>query len=346
MDSTVIYVKFGRSEPQRPRQVKRVRKRRTRGGVSGTYPGFRIVRGAHGLMDLYSTAQASRLLGIPPGRIRWWRRCGLVTPGGREGSRRLYTFRDLVSLKAAKELTDRGLSAKSIRRAIRTLSTDLGSVRDPLIQLRVYGNDRRLVVEQDGMDVEAETGQVLIDFFISPIAEAADRTVAFDPAGRRADEPMSAADWYMKGVELEEDPQSWNDAEQAYRKALEIDPGLAAAATNLGNLLYRRDNAREAEKWYRKAIQADPDQPQAYYNLGFLKLDAGRADLAIVFLQKTLSLDPAFADARFNLGIALQQEGRNDEARRELNRFLNMDPSSPWARVARMHLERIDGGTI
>ncbi len=345
MDSTVIYVKFGRSEPRPPGEVRPSRERSSRRGVKGAGPGFRIVRGAHGLMDLYSTNQVTKLLGIPEGRLRWWRRCGLVAPTGREGARRLYTFCDLVSLKAAKELTDRGLPAQKIHRAIRKLSADLGATRDPLIKLRVFGNDRRLVIDHEGCDVEAETGQVLIDFWVSPIAEAADRTVAFDPSGRRAGEEMTAYDWLVRGTELEADSQRINDAEAAFRRAIEMDPGLAAAATNLGNLLFRRDNAREAENWYRKAIQADPEQPQAYYNLGFLKLDGGRPDLAIVFLQKALSLDPAFADARFNLAVALQQEGRMDEARREFNRFLVMDPGSPWARVARIHIERIDGGT-
>jgi tetratricopeptide (TPR) repeat protein len=297
-------------------------------------------------MDLYSTAQVSRLLRIPEGRLRWWRRCGLVVPGGREGGRKLYTFNDLVSLKAAKELTDLGHGAKKIRKVINALAADLGSVRDPLIKLRVYGNDRRLVIDQEGCDVDAETGQLLIDFRVSPIAEAADRTVAFDPSGRSAGEEMSAYGWFEKGCDLEADPQRLNEAEDAFRRALELDGSLAAAATNLGNLLFRRGNSREAEKHYRKAIQADPDQPQAYYNLGFLKLDGGRADLAIVFFQKTLTLDPTFSDARFNLAVALEQEGRLDEARREFGRFLRMDPTSPWARVARLHLERIDGGTI
>jgi len=295
-------------------------------------------------MDLYSTAQVSRLLGIPRGRLRWWSQCGLITPGEREGPRRLYTFRDLISLKAARDLTEQGLSATRIKRAIRRLTADLGAVQDPLVKLRVYGNDRRLVLERDGHDVEAETGQILIDFKVSRLAEAADRTVVFDPSGRRASE-RSAYEWFLEATRIEEDESRWDEAEKAYRTAIELDPSIAAASTNLGNLLFRRGRSAEAEDLYRGAIQGDPEQPQAYYNLGFLKLDAGRADLAIVFLQKALTLDPEFADARFNLGVALEREGRIAEARREFVRFLGMDTSSPWAKVARMHLEKIDGGT-
>jgi tetratricopeptide (TPR) repeat protein len=295
-------------------------------------------------MDLYSTSQVSRLLGIPEGRLRWWNRCGLIQPSEREGSRKLYSFRDLIGLKAARDLTDKGLSASRIRRVIRRLTVDLGAQRDPLVKLRVYGNDRRLVIDSDGCEVEAETGQILIDFAVSRLAEAADRTIAFDPSGRNH-EPQSAYEWFLEATELEEDSGKWDQAEQAYRKALEIDPHLSAASTNLGNLLFRQERSKEAEELYRSAIQADPEQPQAYYNLGFLKLEQGRADLAIVFFQKALGLDPDFADARFNLGVALEREGRTPEARREFVRFLSMDPASAWARVARMHLERIDGGT-
>jgi len=306
--------------------------------------GLRIVGGSHGLMDLYSTAQVTRLLGVPAGRLRWWNRCGLVPPSGRDGSRKLYTFRDLVGLRAARDLTDRGLSAARIRRVIHRLAADLDEVKDPIVKLRVFGNDRSLVIERDGCEVEAETGQILIDFHVSKIAAAADRTVSLDPSGRNRTGGRSAYEWFLEGSRLEEDGSRWDDAEKAYVKALDMDAKLASAATNLGNLLFRTGRSREAEDLYRKAIQADPDQPQAYYNMGFLKLDGGRADLAIVFFQKALGLDPAFADARFNLGVALEHVGRLGEARREFSKFLAMEPSSAWAQVARLHLERMDGG--
>lgn len=296
-------------------------------------------------MDLYSTEQVSRLLGIPEGRLRWWSRCGLVSPSEREGSRRLYTFRDLISIKAARELTSQGLRATRIKRAIRRLSSDLGAVQDPLIKLRVYGNDRRLVIDRDGHDVEAETGQIIIDFKVSRLAEAADRTVTLDPSGRRDHKERGAYEWFLEAAEIEADESRWDEAVKAYRKALELDADMAAASTNLGNLLFRQGDVEQAEELYRTSIRSDPEQPQAYYNLGFLKLDGGRADLAIVFFQKALTLDPGFADARFNLAVALEQEGRLGEARREFNKFLAMEPSSAWAKVARMHLERIDGGT-
>ena len=344
MESTVIYVSFGGSE-----QGQRPAPGRTRGqkkpAPGRERPGFRFVRGAHGLMDLYTAAQAARVLGVTEGRLRWWRKCGLVVPSGREGGTGLYSFRDLVGLKAAKELTDRGCRVTSIKRAIRKLSEDLEASHEPIVRLRVHGNDRRLVADREGREVEAETGQVLIDFRISPLAAEVDRTVAFDPSGRRRSGRRSAYEWFLEGSDLEADDSGWDRAEEAYRKALDLDGSLAAAATNLGNIRYRRGKTGEAEGFYRKAIQADPQQPQAYYNLGFLKLEDDRSDLAIVYFQKALALDPEFSDARFNYAVALEREGRQGEARREFRRFLDLDPSSPWATVARIHMERIDGGS-
>ncbi|MEZ5429748.1 MAG: tetratricopeptide repeat protein [Verrucomicrobiales bacterium] len=55
-------------------------------------------------------------------------------------------------------------------------------------------------------------------------------------------------------------PPPFDEAEQAYRKAIEIDPNFASPWNNLGNLL--KNHLRrfdEAEQAYRKAIEIDPN---------------------------------------------------------------------------------------
>ena len=61
-----------------------------------------------------------------------------------------------------------------------------------------------------------------------------------------------------------------DDARAALDHALAIDPGHAAANTQLGILLREQGKFHEAEAAYRKALATDPNHALAHYNLGVL----------------------------------------------------------------------------
>ena len=61
-----------------------------------------------------------------------------------------------------------------------------------------------------------------------------------------------------------------DDARAALDQALAIDPGHAAANTQLGILLREQGKFHEAEAAYRKALATDPNHALAHYNLGVL----------------------------------------------------------------------------
>lgn len=70
----------------------------------------------------FTARQASRLTNCTPHQLRYWDSVGLVKPsiqgtGGRPGVRRLYSFRDLVSLRVVRGLLDNGMSVQRVRRA-------------------------------------------------------------------------------------------------------------------------------------------------------------------------------------------------------------------------------------
>lgn len=69
----------------------------------------------------FSAQEASRLTNCTQHQLRYWDRVGLVKPsvqgtGGRPGVRRLYSFRDLVSLRCVRSLLDNGMSVQRVRR--------------------------------------------------------------------------------------------------------------------------------------------------------------------------------------------------------------------------------------
>src|ERR671910_2940856 len=73
-------------------------------------------------MEGFTAHQACKFTGCSPRQLRYWDEIGLVQPsvqgtGGRPGVPRLYSFRDLISLRVVKSLLDGGMSLQRVRRA-------------------------------------------------------------------------------------------------------------------------------------------------------------------------------------------------------------------------------------
>ena len=70
-------------------------------------------------MQSYTATQAAEIVGITYRRLDYWARTDLVRPSAVDaagsGSRRLYTYRDLLELKVIKKLLDAGIKLESIR---------------------------------------------------------------------------------------------------------------------------------------------------------------------------------------------------------------------------------------
>jgi DNA-binding transcriptional MerR regulator len=67
----------------------------------------------------FSGKQASEIVGISYRQLDYWARTDLVRPSGADakgsGSRRVYTYRDLLELRVIKNLLDSGIRLESVR---------------------------------------------------------------------------------------------------------------------------------------------------------------------------------------------------------------------------------------
>ena len=152
------------------------------------------------------------------------------------------------------------------------------------------------------------------------------------------DNRARAYELYSKATQLDEHAKTWEAAADLYRQAIKLDPTLAVAYTNLGNVLFRCGKTAEAERVYLVAAEIDPRQPEASYNLGYCKLDRGLPLEAVEHFRQAVFLDPRFADAHFNLAMALEQVAEHEAARQHWARYLELEPKGTWAEVARKHL--------
>jgi len=278
----------------------------------------------------------ARVFGLTESRLRYWDRTGFLSPSAQSGRRRYYTFQDLIGLRVAKGLLDRGIALRQVRKSMEALRTSLPRVLRPLSELRVVADGQTVLVRGEDGAFEPTTGQLVLDFEVSSLRDDVVRVLRHDRTPSRHRE--AAYDHYLEGCRLDEEEATFEDAERAYRRALALDPSLSNALTNLGNLRFRMGALAEAEQLYRQALQVDSAQPEAHYNLGFLCFERGEPEQAAECFRRAVERDPAFADAHFNLAMSYEELGRHDEARRHWEIYVELDPSGPWAEIARRHL--------
>jgi tetratricopeptide (TPR) repeat protein len=285
---------------------------------------------------IYGMRELTRILTLTPKRAGQLRRLDLLR--GDSG----YTFRDLLALRAASALLDAGASVRQIRAALIALRRQDPELQQPLVEVRLVLEGDRLVAQSDRVRFDPRTGQMVLALDSGGLEAAATATLATGLVRPLAPPVDQAETWFERASEWDGDPAQWEDAIDAYRRVVSIDPTYAAAWNNLGLLLHRMGRYDEAGTAYLSALDQDPRCCEAAYNLGSLHEDRGEVEDAIADYRKALGLSPDYADAHFNLAGALARNGRDGEAIKHWQRYLELDSGSPWARIARAHLEIVE----
>jgi tetratricopeptide (TPR) repeat protein len=260
-------------------------------------------------------------------------------------------------VRAAKELVERGFQPAFIRKALDQVRRSLPTLDRPLTKLRVLWDGHTLGLVEDGVAFEV-SGQRRFDFGLNDLAERATRVLALAGAAPEAESPTrspepkrDAYEYFREGLAKEAEADQEAAAEQCYRQALARDPGLAAAHTNLGGLLYRRGDNGAARVEFEAALALDPEQPEARYNLASILMQQGEIEQAASELRRVVQQSPWFADAHYNLASALERLGGKRQAALHLHRFLDLQATNPsgevqpWVEEARARLRQLDAPT-
>ncbi len=306
------------------------------------------------MIELYSIRDVARILAVQESRLRYWMQTGFVGPTVRKGGRFYYTFCDLVAVKAAKDLLAADVGLQKARKAVEALKKALPNDTHPTSRMRVCSDGETIVALADDVAFEPVGGQVVMAFTLPSFGQHIADVLAMprvDPANPEVsgapeevvDNPTEAnggTTAYRHFVEAcaAEDRGDTELAEHLFRQAIDLEPGMAAALTNLGNMLYRQGEVDEARRLYERAIEHDPTQPEARYNLANLLEDIGDTEAAVTELRKVCAASPDFADAHYNLGLMLAQLGGEAQARIHLERYIELDGASDWAGHARSYL--------
>src|SRR5207248_216159 len=116
-------------------------------------------------------------------------------------------------------------------------------------------------------------------------------------------------------------------ARQAVRKALDLDPNLAAAHVQLGDLFMTYDwNWSGAEREMRRAVELDPNSLRARETLGDLLTALGRFPEALEQKRRAVAVDPLSAMAQSSYGRTLYRARKYEEAIPRLQRAIELEP--------------------
>jgi tetratricopeptide (TPR) repeat protein len=289
----------------------------------------------------YSRAEIRRLLKLSEAQLRRWEGLKLIAPAGQ------YGFKDLLALRAILKLRRARRPAAQIRRAIEALAARLDGVTDPLTELKLYAQGKHIHVEVGGRAMEAESGQLLLDFDQGEINRLLEFRVPGAAERAQQQERRASADrWFQQGLHLEQTGAPAEQIIEAYQKAVEIDPKAAGALVNLGTLYFHARQWREAEDYYRRALDADPNYALAHFDLANLYDERGERSRAIEHYRAALKIAPNYADAHYNLALLYQGSQQPMKAVHHWTTYLKLDRASQWATIARRELAKLRAAVV
>jgi tetratricopeptide (TPR) repeat protein len=284
----------------------------------------------------YSRADVRRQFGISARQLLSWERQGLIAAA------KSYSFSDLIALQTLIKLSENHIRPRQICRALESLREKLDWVEHPLSELRIVSDGKKIAVHLAGQKMEAISGQILFDFDAAGLGGVK----SFPDRKRAVNRTREAESWFQKGLDLEETGAPIEQAIEAYRQVLKLNPGAAGALVNLGTIHYRQHQFPQAERYYMEAIVADPSYPLAQFNLGNLYDEQGRIKEAFEYYRRALDLNPNYADSHFNLALLCERTGDPLKAVHHWKAYLKLDHSGQWAEIARRQLERLRQATV
>jgi tetratricopeptide (TPR) repeat protein len=112
-----------------------------------------------------------------------------------------------------------------------------------------------------------------------------------------------------------------SQAEAEYHAALKLNPYDALSWRQLGGIRNAKGEFKAAEEAYNKALALQPNDAEAQTGLAIVLISTNRADQAMSLLESALKNDPTNMTAHFRLSGLYRRAGRTADAEREMAAF-------------------------
>jgi TolB-like protein/lipoprotein NlpI len=117
----------------------------------------------------------------------------------------------------------------------------------------------------------------------------------------------------------------WSGADESYQRALELDPGNAGVIRGAAGLARTLGRFDEAITLMRRSVELDPVSANLYLNLGLYAWYAGLLNESQTAYGKCLELNPQFPDVHSFIGLVFLEKGKPDSALAEIMRETETD---------------------
>jgi tetratricopeptide (TPR) repeat protein len=162
------------------------------------------------------------------------------------------------------------------------------------------------------------------------------KDLALRPDGQHKSDALAH---FVDGINFEENGEMEN-ALEAYRQVLNVDPGQIELAVRVAALLSRDDDYPGAIDVLKDAVKARPDAPEPYFALAFIYAKyLKKLDQAIAFANKGIAIDPKRIDGYqrlFEIYLAAGNEKNAIETLDRANKTQTDDPAF-WTKLGRLY---------
>jgi tetratricopeptide (TPR) repeat protein len=160
-------------------------------------------------------------------------------------------------------------------------------------------------------------------------AEQIAQLVALLEGSTRLPATVLTADDYLTRGDAYYEAGDYQQALDAYNRALELRPDDPDTLNNRGNALGKLERHEQALKDYNRALELEPHDPDTLSNHGAALANVGRHEDALKDFNRALELRPDHPDALYNRGLALHRAGHYENAIKDYNRALELTPNHP-----------------
>jgi serine/threonine protein kinase/Flp pilus assembly protein TadD len=182
----------------------------------------------------------------------------------------------------------------------------------------------RLVAQGEDLEWRGDTPQVFAN-----AGQAYHKALALDPGNPRI-EARLAAMLARLNVQFPT-PGRMQEIQKLTADAVQRAPGDPMSWVAQAKLLLMESNPKAAEEAARRAIDLDPKFDRGYTQLGEALIAQGHKEEGFAKLRQATDIGKGFLRARLVLAAKLQDASRYDDAALEFRRVLDYDPNHPTA---------------
>jgi tetratricopeptide (TPR) repeat protein len=159
----------------------------------------------------------------------------------------------------------------------------------------------------------------------------------------KANRPVDAEKAYAKAVELEPGNagrynrwgntfyamERWEEAAKKYQEAIRINPAIGTYHANLGDVLYMANKPEDAEKAFAKAVELEPGNADHYNRWGNTFYAMERWEEAAKKYQEAIRINPKFVVYYENLGYVLYMANKPEDGDKAFSKADELRHSGP-----------------